>query len=81
MKKLLIAGAALTALIGTPALAADMALKAPPPPAPVLSWTGGYVGINGGYGWGRWNSNSIAAIFPDGVTTNADPNVQGWARL
>ena len=78
MKKLLIAGAALTALIGTPALAADMALKAPPPPAPVLSWTGGYVGLNGGYGWGRWNSNSIAAIFPDGVTTNADPNVQGW---
>ena len=78
MKKLLIAGAALTALIGTPALAADMALKAPPPPAPVLSWTGGYVGLNGGYGWGRWNSNSIAAIFPDGVTTNADPDVKGW---
>jgi hypothetical protein len=29
------------ALIGTPAVAADMAVKAPPPaPAPVYSWTG-----------------------------------------
>ena len=28
--------------------AADMALKAPPPPAPVYSWTGCYVGGNGG---------------------------------
>lgn len=52
MKKLLIAGAALTTLIGTHALAADMPLKAPPPPAPVWSWTGFYVGGNVGYGWG-----------------------------
>ncbi len=51
MKKLLIAGAALAALIGTPALAADMAApvyKAPPPLAPMFSWTGFYVGVNGG---------------------------------
>lgn len=34
------------ALIGTPAVAADMAVKAPPPPplAPIYSWTGWYVG-------------------------------------
>jgi hypothetical protein len=31
MKKTLIGIAAIAALIGTPALAADMALKAPPP--------------------------------------------------
>jgi len=31
--------------------AADMALKAPPPPAPSDSWTGFYVGGNVGYRW------------------------------
>jgi outer membrane immunogenic protein len=50
MKKLLIASAALAALIGTPALAADLAIKAPLPPAPpAWSWTGFYVGVNAGY--------------------------------
>jgi len=35
-----------------PAFAADMAVKAPPPaPLPVFSWTGFYIGGNGGYGW------------------------------
>jgi outer membrane immunogenic protein len=54
MKKFLIAGAALTALIGTQALAADMALKAPPPaPAPAWNWTGWYIGGTAGYGWTR----------------------------
>lgn len=53
MKKLAIAIAAI-ALIGTPVFAADMAVKAPPPPpAPVYSWTGWYVGGNVGYGWGN----------------------------
>jgi outer membrane immunogenic protein len=43
-------------LIGTPALAADMAIKAPPPPpAPVYSWTGFYIGANVGGGWGHQN--------------------------
>jgi outer membrane immunogenic protein len=49
MKKLLITGAALAALVATPALAADMPLKAPPPPpVPVASWAGCYVGLNAG---------------------------------
>ena len=32
-------------------------MKAPPPVAQVWNWTGFYVGINGGYGWGesRWS--------------------------
>ncbi|HWX83103.1 MAG TPA: outer membrane beta-barrel protein [Xanthobacteraceae bacterium] len=34
-------------------LAADMAVKAPPPPAPVYRWTGFYVGGNIGYSWGK----------------------------
>jgi outer membrane immunogenic protein len=57
MKKLLIAIAAL-GLVGTPALAADMAVKAPlPPPAPVYSWTGFYVGGNIGGSWGDANTD------------------------
>jgi outer membrane immunogenic protein len=47
---------AVAGLIGTPALAADMAIKAPPPPpAPVYSWTGFYIGANVGGGWGHQN--------------------------
>jgi outer membrane immunogenic protein len=61
MKKLLVAGAALTALIGTPALAADMALKAaPPPPAPVCIWCGFYIGANAG---GSWDNNDTATYL------------------
>ena len=38
----------------TSASAADLPRKAPPPaPAPVWNWTGFYIGINGGYSWGR----------------------------
>ncbi|MGD0151688.1 MAG: outer membrane beta-barrel protein [Xanthobacteraceae bacterium] len=46
------------------ATAADMALKAPPPPpAPVFSWTGCYLGVNGGGGWKRTH---------DDITNNDD---------
>jgi hypothetical protein len=52
VKKLFVCIAA-AAFCSTPALAADMAVKAPPPapPAPVYSWTGFYLGVNLGYGW------------------------------
>jgi len=38
-----------------PALAADLPVKAPPPAvmAPVWNWNGFYIGLNGGYSWGR----------------------------
>jgi outer membrane immunogenic protein len=52
MKKILLGCAAIVALIGTPALAADMPLKALPPPAPIASWTGCYVGGEVGGAWG-----------------------------
>jgi opacity protein-like surface antigen len=53
MKKLLISAIAALGLIGAPAFAADMAVKAPPPPvaAPIYSWTGFYIGGNAGYEW------------------------------
>ena len=40
----------------TAASAADLPVKSPPPApvmAPVWNWTGFYVGVNAGYGWGR----------------------------
>lgn len=53
MNKTLIGIAAAVALIGTPALAADLPLKAPEPvvAAPVYNWSGCYVGLNAGGGW------------------------------
>jgi outer membrane immunogenic protein len=67
MKKLLIAGAALATLIGTPALAADLArpvYKAPPAVAPVIySWTGFYIGGNVG---GSWSTDSVTSTLVPG---------------
>src|SRR6476661_589349 len=57
MKKFLLATVGLIALgISAPASAADMAVKAAPPPyvAPIYNWTGFYIGGNGG--WGQSNS-------------------------
>lgn len=58
MKRALIGIVAIAALTGTPALAADMPLKAPPPP-PVLNWSGFYIGGNLGGGWAStdWKNN------------------------
>jgi outer membrane immunogenic protein len=54
LKKLLVAVVTAAAFCGAPALAADMAVKAPPPaPAPGYSWTGFYVGGTLGYSSGR----------------------------
>lgn len=65
-RKVLFATAALASL-SSPGLAADMALKAPPPPpVAAFSWTGCYVGANGGYGWGRNHSNLVAS--PDAAS-------------
>jgi outer membrane immunogenic protein len=51
MTKLHVGSAAIAALlVATPAVAADMLLKAPVPP--VFSWTGWYIGANGGGVWG-----------------------------
>ena len=63
MKKLLFASAALAAFIGTSAFAADMAApvyKAPPPVAPVWSWTGFYLGANVGGAWANHSTFTMS---------------------
>jgi outer membrane immunogenic protein len=69
MKKFLLAGAAVIALGTMPAPAADIQRR-PPMPAqapvyvpPPYNWTGLYVGINGGGGWG---SSEFSAPFTTG---------------
>jgi outer membrane immunogenic protein len=68
MKKTCAGIAALAALFVTPAIAADMAVKAPPPaPAPALSWTGCYAGIEAGYGWARDPNHNESPGANDGL--------------
>ena len=69
MKKLLLAGVAVIALGTISASAADiqrrqMPAKAPMyVPPPLYSWTGFYIGINGGGAWGR---SDYSAPFASG---------------
>ena len=79
MKRMLVAALATTAFCSASALAADLPQRpAPAPlmaPTPVYNWTGIYVGLNGGYGWGsqdplnlitnRFDGSSVA--FSGGV--------------
>ena len=67
--KTLIASAALIALGTTAAGAADMAVKAPPPPpVPVFSWTGFYIGANIGGAWAHnnWTDTLFLTNFNNG---------------
>jgi outer membrane immunogenic protein len=72
MKNLLISSITALGLLGMPAFAADMAVKAPPPaPAPVPpTWTGFYFGGNIGGAWSR-NGQSEGQLFSG--TTAASP--------
>jgi outer membrane immunogenic protein len=68
VKKLII-GCAIAALFATPALAADMAVKALPPAAPSApSWTGFYAGLTFGYGW-EDPTTTVTATGNDLVST------------
>jgi outer membrane immunogenic protein len=63
MKKLACA-IGVAGLIGTPAFAADMPVKAPYAPAPaVYNWTGWYVGVNAGASFGNVKTDSNVAPY------------------
>jgi outer membrane immunogenic protein len=72
MKKIAIGVAAITTLIATHVMAADIVTKAPPPaPAPVYNWTGWYVGMNLGASFGNVKTDFNAA--PVTLVINAIP--------
>jgi outer membrane immunogenic protein len=79
MKKLLLGAIALIALVaGDHVRAADMALKAaaPPPVAPVSSWTGLYVGAGWGYGMYNLDTQVNALGLPFSATETLGG--RGW---
>jgi outer membrane immunogenic protein len=73
VRKLLLAGVACSAFAVGPALAADLAVRAPiykaPPPVRVFTWTGVYIGGHGGCGF---DTKDYATSF-----TDADPGAAG----
>lgn len=69
--KLLLVSTATFAILSGYALAADMAVKAPVAPPPVFSWTGLYLGVEGGEGWGRENyTDNWTLGLPTGTAVN-----------
>jgi outer membrane immunogenic protein len=86
MKKLSTAFIVLGALIATaPAFAADMALKAAPPPAPVWSWNGWYAGLNVGGSFGNASDSvsfaATGAPFGTGSSSSHMDGVIGGGQL
>jgi outer membrane immunogenic protein len=76
MKKAVLIGLALTALVASPAVAADLSRPAPPaykapPPPPVFSWTGFYLGGNLGGAWAQHTvTDSFFGVTFDTGTSN-----------
>jgi outer membrane immunogenic protein len=80
MKRFMLTAIAFAALTAAPALAADLK-PAPrvytkaPVMAPVFSWTGFYIGLNGGYSWGRASDDFTIIGVP---VTSSTPSMNGW---
>ena len=83
MKKFLLGTVGLIALgMAAPASAADMAVKAPPPPyvAPIYDWTGFYIGANGGWGESHNCLNFFDDFGPFDRAAAGGPEVSSAAR-
>jgi outer membrane immunogenic protein len=75
MKKYLLSTAAAVALLGGPALAADMPVKAQPPGCPGCNWNGFYVGVNLGGSIGHDRSQDAISLNPAGTIAAIAPGV------
>src|SRR4051794_30720570 len=84
MKRIFIAVVA--SVLSTGAFAADLAprpyTKAPVIVDPGYNWTGFYVGLNGGYSWGRASTtitgiSPLAPLFPVGAFAPFSRDVNG----
>jgi outer membrane immunogenic protein len=83
MKKLLLVTAATVVLFGAanPGQAADMAVKAAPPPpvmAPLFTWTGFYIGGNLG---AAWANRTVTDAFGNSFTRSSDARFMGGGQL
>jgi outer membrane immunogenic protein len=69
MKRFLLAAIALGG-VASPAIAADLGYIEQPLPdtyiSPGFSWTGFYAGVNGGYGWGEAETETVGDFDVDG---------------
>jgi len=87
MKCNFIRGIAVSALLIVAPLgvasAADLALKAPPPPLVVDEWTGPYIGLNLGGSWGRSRTsyNDPDPAFVPFSTSQHMDGVLGGAQI
>jgi outer membrane immunogenic protein len=65
-----------------PAFAADMSVKAPPAPvAPAFSWTGFYLGVEGGGAWGGSDPTTTTVFSPTGYfATSSVPAIANAGR-
>ena len=79
MKSKIIAGLGLAAMLATPAAAADLAYKAPAAyaVAPVFTWTGFYLGVNAGYGWGEADYSGDIDGFLGGIQAGYNYQLSG----
>lgn len=77
-KAILMSAAAAIAMVAVPAFAADMPVRTPRPAykapfaAPVYNWSGPYLGMTVGYGWGESRHDEA------GVGTSGNFDVDGW---
>ena len=84
MTKQILGASLVAALMGSTAYAADlpapMAAPAPMPmmssPATAFSWTGFYLGLHGGYGWGDADSDLSSGL--EGDIAGASVDLDGW---
>src|ERR1035438_5190686 len=80
MKKLIIGAACVTISCSVSAFAADLpvqAYKSPPVVTQVYNWTGMYVGVNGGYGWGTQDPLTLFSNAFDRTAFNINGGMFG----